>query len=125
MKKRGFPGCFGSWDCKHFLWRNFPTRLAGQYKGKENGNTVIMEAICDPNLYIWYFNFGHPGSMNDINVLDRSSIVAGIMNQTFYTKVNPYTIDGIQINWFYFLADKIYPSWSIIAKTFQYPSDLT
>ena len=84
-----------------------------------------MEAICDPNLYIWYFNFGHPGLMNDINVLDRSSIVAGIMNQTFYTKVNPYTIDGIQINWFCFLADKIYPSWSIIAKTFQYPSDLT
>ena len=37
MKMRGFPGCFGSWDCKHFLWRNFPTRLAGQYKGKEGG----------------------------------------------------------------------------------------
>ena len=122
MKKRGFPGCFGSWDCKHFLWRNCPTRLAGQYKGKENGNTVIMEAICDPNLYIWYFNFGHPGSMNDINVIDRSSIVAGIINQTFYKKLNPYTINGRQRNWLYFLADGIYPSWSIFANGFSIPA---
>ena len=62
--------------------------------------------------------------MNDINVLDRSSIVAGKMNQTFNTGVNPYTINRRQINWLYFLVDRIYPSWSIFAKTFQYPSDL-
>ena len=123
MKMRGFPGCFGSWDCKHFLWRNCPTRLAGQYKGKEGGNTIIMEAICDPHLYIWYFNFGNPGSMNDINVLDRSSIIAGIMDQTFDTKVNQYTINGRQRDYLYFLADGIYPSWSIFAKKFPYPSD--
>ena len=52
MKRRGFPGCFGSWDCKHYLWRNCPARLAGQHKGKASGNTLIMEAICDPWLYI-------------------------------------------------------------------------
>ena len=23
-KKRGFPGCFGDWDCKHFIWKNCP-----------------------------------------------------------------------------------------------------
>ena len=124
IKKRGFPGFFGSWDCKHFLWQNCPTRLAGKYKGKESGNTVIMDKICDPNLYIWYLNFGNLGSMNDINMIDRSSIVAGIMNQTFDTKVNPYTINGIQRNCLYFIADGIYPSWLIFAKMFQYPSDL-
>ena len=62
--------------------------------------------------------------MNDINVLDRSSIVAVITNQTFDTKVNPYTINVIQRNWLYFIADRIYPSWSIFVKTFQYPIDL-
>ena len=35
-KKRGFPGCFASYACKHYLWRNFPTCLAGQHKGKDN-----------------------------------------------------------------------------------------
>ena len=74
MKRRRFPGRFTSWDCKHYFWENCPVALARQYKGKEGRKTMVMEAICDPFLYIWYFNFGHPGSLNDINVLDRSSI---------------------------------------------------
>ena len=31
MKERGFPGCFASWDCKHFDWEMCPVRLAGQH----------------------------------------------------------------------------------------------
>ena len=34
MSCRGFPGCFASWDCKHVLWANCPTKLAGQHLGK-------------------------------------------------------------------------------------------
>ena len=34
MKQRGFPGCFASWDCKHFVWGNCPVRLAGKHIGK-------------------------------------------------------------------------------------------
>ena len=60
--------------------------------------------------------------MNDINVLDRSSIVAGIMDQTFDTKAN-YRINGKQRNWSYLLSDGIYLSWSIFAKTYPYPSN--
>ena len=52
MKARGFPGCFASWDCKHYFWRNCPVELSGQHKGKEKGNSLVMEAICDPFLYI-------------------------------------------------------------------------
>lgn len=48
IKLRGFPGCFASWDCKHYFWRNCPVQLSGQYKGKENGNSIVMEAIYDP-----------------------------------------------------------------------------
>ena len=67
--------------------------LAGQYKGKEKRKTVVMEAICDPEMYVWYFNFGHPGSLNDINILDRSSIMAAIIKQQFDTRVEEYTIN--------------------------------
>ena len=66
MKRRGFPGCFASWDCKHYFWKNCPVRLAGSHKGKEKGKTLVMEAICDPELYLWYSHFGEPGSLNDI-----------------------------------------------------------
>ena len=36
MEQRGFPGCFASWDCKHFCWQNCPVRLAGQHLGKQS-----------------------------------------------------------------------------------------
>ena len=28
---------------------------AGQHKGKEKKNTLILEVICDPDTYLWYF----------------------------------------------------------------------
>ena len=94
MEKRGFPGAFASWDCKHYEWKNCPLRLAGQHKGKGKAKTLVMEAISDPDLYIWYFYFGAQGSNNDINILDNSSILGSILSQSFNTKVEPYEING-------------------------------
>ena len=122
MERRGFPGCFASWDCKHYFWENCPVALAGQYKGKEGGKTMVMEAICDPFLYIWYFNFGHPGSLNDINILDRSSIVGALLSGDFDNKVAPYAINGRRRDWMYFLVDGVYPCWSIFVKTNNHPT---
>ena len=53
-----------------------------------------MEAICDPQIYIWYFNFGEPGSLNDINMLDRSSVVGAILAQQVDTMVADYSLSG-------------------------------
>ena len=54
---------------------------AGQQKGKEK-NTLILEAICDPGTYIWYCFFGEPGSLNDLNILKKLTIVGSILNGT-------------------------------------------
>ena len=72
MADKGFPGCLGSWDCKHFVWKNCPDRLAGQHKGHGEGGrkTLILKAICDHRKCIWSANFGEEGSLNDLNVLD-------------------------------------------------------
>ena len=78
---------------------------------------MILEAICDSDTYIWYHFFGEPGSLNDINILDRSSIVGSIFRQTFNSRVVPYVINGTTRDYMYFLVDGIYPSWSIFAKT--------
>lgn len=79
---RGFPGCIGSIDCQHWEWKNCPIAWAGQFKGKEKKPTVVLEAICDGELWIWHAHFGCPGSLNDINVLDTSKtlrkIIAGV-----------------------------------------------
>ena len=55
---------------------------AGQHKDKERKNTLILEVICDPDTYILYSFFGEPGSLNDLNILEKSAIVGSILNAT-------------------------------------------
>ena len=124
MANKGFPGCLGSWDCKHFVWKNCPARLAGQHQGHAEGGkkTLILEAISDHRKYVWQFNFGDPGMLNDQNVLDKSSIVANIMRGNFIT-IEPYSINGSVRDWMYFLVDGIYPDWSIFVSTYASKTD--
>lgn len=116
---RGFPGCFASWDCKHFVRDKCPVALQGQHKGHADGGkyTKILEAIADDSCYLWFVNFGDPGSLNDINVLDKSSIVGALISGNLDLKTEPYTINGNTRDWMYFLADGIYPDWAIFVKT--------
>jgi Plant transposon protein len=125
MATRGFPGCLGSWDCKHFNWKNCPMRLAGQHKGHAEGGktTLIMEAFADYRRYLWYVNFDDPGSLNDLNVLDKSSIVYELLKGTLSIATTPYTINGKQRDWMYFLVDGIYPPWAIFVTTYSNPQD--
>ncbi|KAG7345428.1 plant transposon protein [Nitzschia inconspicua] len=114
-KTRGFPGLFASWDCKHFVWDNCPVALQGQHKGHHAGGkyTKILEAIADGSCYIWFVHFGAPGSCNDINVLDKSSIVGALLSGQLDLKTEPYEINGTIRDWMYFLVDGIYPNWAI------------
>ena len=118
---KGFPGCIGSWDCKHFPWKNCPVRLAGQHKGHAEGGkkTLILESVADHRRYIWYMNFGDPGSLNDLNVLDKSSIVGSMLSGSLNLTIAPYTVNGRERDWAYFLVDGIYPEWAIFVKTFS------
>ena len=125
MTRKGFPGCLASWDCKHFNWKNCPMRLSGQHKGHGEGgkNTLILEAISDHRRYIWYANFGDPGSLNDLNILDKSSIVGAMLRGELNITIDPYTINNNERDWMYFLVDGIYPEWSIFINTFNKATD--
>ena len=80
--RKEFPGLLASWDCKHFVWKNCPTRWAGQHKGHAEGGkkTLILESIADHQRCLWPVNFGDAGSLNDMNVLDKSSIVGAMLS---------------------------------------------
>jgi Plant transposon protein len=119
MASRGFPGCLASWDCKHFNWKNCPMRLAGQYKGHSEGGkkTIILEAIADHRKYFWAVNFGDAGSLNDLNVLDKSSIIGAMLSGELRIDIEPYTINGNDRDWMYYLVDGIYPEWAIFVST--------
>jgi len=116
---RGFPGCFASWDCKHFVWNKCPIALQGQHKGHADGgkHTKTLEAIADDSCHVWFTNFGDPGSLNDINVLDKSSIVGALISGQLDLKTDPCVINGTTRDWMSFLVDGVHPEWEIFVKT--------
>ncbi|XP_028105506.1 uncharacterized protein LOC114304539 [Camellia sinensis] len=73
-KSRGFPGMLGSIDCMHWTWTNCPAAWKGMYTGHTHEPTIILEAVTSYDLWIWHAFFGLPGSHNDINVLERSTV---------------------------------------------------
>jgi Plant transposon protein len=108
----------GSLDCYNWKWKNCPKAWAGVHKGHK-GITVVCEAACSYDLWIWHLFFGLPGSLNDINVVERSTLMHDILNGTSPTI--DYTINGNAYQLPYWLVDGIYPKWSPFVKTISDP----
>uniref|UniRef100_A0A0D3CX87 TF-B3 domain-containing protein n=1 Tax=Brassica oleracea var. oleracea TaxID=109376 RepID=A0A0D3CX87_BRAOL len=78
-EKQRFPGMIGSIDCMHWEWKNCPTAWKGQYARGSGKPTIVLEAVASQDLWIWHTFFGPPGTLNDINVLDRSPLFDDIL----------------------------------------------
>lgn len=100
-------------------------RWAGQHKGHSEGGkkTLILESIANHRKYLWWTNFGDAGSLNDLNVLDKSSIVGAMLSGDLDMKTEPFIMNGNSRDWAYFLADGIYPDWGVFLKTFSNATD--
>uniref|UniRef100_A0A0D3API2 Myb-like domain-containing protein n=1 Tax=Brassica oleracea var. oleracea TaxID=109376 RepID=A0A0D3API2_BRAOL len=79
-EERGFPGMIGSIDCMHWEWKNCPTAWKEMYSRGTGKPTIMLEAVASYDLWIWHAFFGAPGTMNDLNILDRSPIFDDIFN---------------------------------------------
>ncbi|GAA0172313.1 hypothetical protein LIER_26162 [Lithospermum erythrorhizon] len=67
----------------------------------------------------WHAFFGLPGSLNDINVLDRSSVF-NLVAQGRASPVN-YLDNGREYNMGYYLADGVYPQCAAFVKSIPAP----
>lgn len=92
----------------HWKWEKCPIAWHGMYTGHCREPTIILEAVASQDLWIWHAFFGMPGSLNDINVLDRSPIFAALAEGC--TPPVNYTINGHEYTMGYYLADRIYPN---------------
>ncbi|ETV65468.1 hypothetical protein H257_17805 [Aphanomyces astaci] len=77
-ESRGFPGMFGSIDCTHWEWKNCPVAWQGQYQDRYGKRSMILEAVATQDLWIWHAFLGAPGSNNDINILDSSTLMVNL-----------------------------------------------
>jgi len=90
-----FPDMLGSIDCIHWELKNCPTAWKASFQKQiYKVPTIILEAIASYDLWIWHAFFGLSGSLNDINVLDRSLVF-----QELYADRAPkceYVVNGHQ-----------------------------
>jgi hypothetical protein len=99
-----------SLDCSH-----------GQYKGKESGPTVVVEAACDYNLWFWHCVFGYVGTMNEINIWDSSMLHQSLHDGMFEINDLLFEIGGQLFDKLWFLTDGLYPELSRFVKTISEP----
>jgi hypothetical protein len=104
-EKHGAPGMFGSLDCMHVGWKNCPIAHQGQYSGKNKKPTLVLEAACDWNLWFWHVAFGYPGTLNDINIWDRSCLLRAFLSGEWSKNVDqPFKLNGVLFNELYLLG---------------------
>ena len=81
--------------------------------------TIILEAVASYDLWIWLAFFGCLGTLNEINVLDRSPVF-----QELYKGQTPkyeYVVNDCKYNIGYYLSYGIYPRWATFIKTVLLP----
>lgn len=124
MHEHKVDGMFGSLDCMHTHWKNCPKAWQGQFQGKEGKPTIVLEAACDYNLWFWHASYGYAGTMNDLNILNMSPLLAAFKDGSFIElekDVVPYSIMDQQFNHCFMLVDGIYPPYSRFVRSIPEP----
>ncbi|KAI5006218.1 hypothetical protein ZWY2020_033461 [Hordeum vulgare] len=116
-EKRGWPGMLGSLDCMHWRWKNCPKAWHGMYCGKSRDATIVLEAVASEDTWIWHAFFGLPGTLNDINVLNRSPLFKRLISGD--APACNYKIMNNEYSMGYYLSDGIYPEWATLVKSIK------
>uniref|UniRef100_A0A0D3AM82 DDE Tnp4 domain-containing protein n=1 Tax=Brassica oleracea var. oleracea TaxID=109376 RepID=A0A0D3AM82_BRAOL len=116
---RGFPGMIGSIDCMHWEWKNCSTAWKGQYTRGSGTPTIVLEAVASYDLWIWHAFFGPPGTLNNINVLERSPVFDDIIKGQ--APEVTFSVNGREYHLAYYLTDGIYPKWATFIQSISMP----
>eukprot|EP00168_Porphyra_purpurea_P020837 TRINITY_DN8935_c0_g1_i1.p1 TRINITY_DN8935_c0_g1~~TRINITY_DN8935_c0_g1_i1.p1 ORF type:complete len:128 (-),score=14.30 TRINITY_DN8935_c0_g1_i1:100-483(-) len=82
--------------------------MAGAYQSRKGKRGIVIEAVCDEDLWVWHLFVGAPGSMNDINVMIQSPLYLDITVRLWPQRNHPYTINGNTRRLPCYLVDGIY-----------------
>ncbi len=103
------PGMMGSLDVTKVHWKKCPTAWKGQFQGREKIASIGLEAVVDNNLWFWHAAFGFPGTLNDINIWERSSLYESMIDGRHEELDFEFMVDGEVFDKLLYLVDGIYP----------------
>ncbi|XP_056848838.1 uncharacterized protein LOC130498981 [Raphanus sativus] len=118
-EERGFPGMIGSINCMHWEWKNCPSSWKGMYSRGTEKPTLVLEAVASYDLWIWHTFFRVPGTMNDLNILDRSLVFDDIIDG-IAPEIN-FHVNGREYHLAYYLTDGIYLKWATLIQSIRLP----
>jgi hypothetical protein len=82
----------------------------GQFQDKDKNRSIILEAVADQSLWFWHAFFGLSRGNNNINVMDRSPLIANLLKGEGHNM--SFSVNGHVYPRYYLLTDGIYPQWS-------------
>ncbi|XP_062006064.1 uncharacterized protein LOC133723265 [Rosa rugosa] len=107
-------------DLRRLLAKAERRGWAGEYSGRKQIPTIILEAVASYDAWIWHAFFGMPGACNDLNVLAKSplfdELTAGRAPLIQFQVNNRFHSLG------YYLANGIYSRWVTFLKTVRNPT---
>jgi hypothetical protein len=106
----GVDGLAGSLECMHYDWLKCLKAWQGVYKrGDQKYPSLVLEAMCDYNLWFWHAFFGLPGTFNDISILQLSPLFNAFIDGSFKNLDIDVMIGGKLFKILVILVDSIYP----------------
>ena len=114
-------------DGMHVFWKNCPMQWQGSFQGQKKKPSIVLEAGCDYNLYLWHATFGYAGTNNDVTIFNLSPLLESLLDGTFAeiehdAEVVPYEVGGEEFMRMFMLGDGIYPRYARIMKAISEPS---
>lgn len=111
---RGFTGMLGSIDCTHWCWKNCPMAWQGQFHDRKGIRSVVAEAVAAHDVYFWHVNVGFLGSLNDIQIMGRSTITMAYLESPAASV--QYSIGDTDFE------GAFYPNYAILMKPISHPA---
>jgi len=112
----------GSLDCCHWEWHQCPTGMSGEYQSRKGKRGIVVEAVCDEDLWVWHLFVGAPGSLNDINFMQQPPLYLDVTGGRWPPRGRPFTINCRTRTLPFYLVDGIYPRYAFLLSPQPTPS---
>jgi len=96
--------------------------MAGAYQSRKGKRGIVVEAVCDEDMWVRHIFVRAPGRLNDINVMQQSPLYLDVTGGRWPPRGTPFTINGRTHTLPYYLVDGIYPRYDFLMSQHPKPS---